>query len=73
MTVVAAPRGAIVLPTRVTLQLPLTGDEQQITRQRLDPWADLRDRRDQLATRSAGADMAELGPDVRASRYARSL
>jgi hypothetical protein len=32
VTLVAEPRGEIVLPTGVTLKLPLTADEQQLTR-----------------------------------------
>jgi len=41
------------------------------TRHRLNPWSYLRDVLDQLAARSADADMSDLLPDARAVRHAR--
>jgi transposase len=41
------------------------------TRHRLNPWSYLRDMLDQLAARSAGADVRDLLPDAWAERHAR--
>jgi transposase len=41
------------------------------TRHRLNPWSYLRDVLDQLAARSADADVSDLLPDARAVRHAR--
>jgi transposase len=41
------------------------------TRHRLNPWAYLRDVLDQLAARSADADVSDLLPDARAVHHAR--
>jgi hypothetical protein len=41
------------------------------TRHRLNPWTYLRDVLDELAVRSAGADVNDLLPDARADRYRR--
>jgi hypothetical protein len=41
------------------------------TRHRLKPWSYVRDGLDQLAVRSADADVSDLLPDARAVRHAR--